>query len=186
VTGLLAGCRAAEDRVGCRRRTRSCGYRWRWFSRGMRSVRPRSRSCGLIWRCCSGCRSAGRRSSRARIRRPAMAVLVLVVVTADRTGDVGAAGTLSGARGRGRGGAAGLLAHRLPRRMRPQRRQAAHRAGAGTVPALERQPRRPPHLGTATARRINPTNNAATGMPPRTGTPAISMPSHRTSEYLRI
>ena len=26
------------------------------------------------------------------------------------------------------------------------------RAGAGTVPALERQPRRPPHLGTAPAR----------------------------------
>ena len=25
-------------------------------------------------------------------------------------------------------------------------------AGAGTVPALERQPRRPPHLGTAPAR----------------------------------
>ena len=26
--------------------------------------------------------------------------------------------------------------------------KAAHRAGTGTVPALERQPRRPPHLGS--------------------------------------
>jgi hypothetical protein len=49
-----------------------------------------------------------------------------------------------------------LLSHRLPRRMRPQRRQAAHRPGPGTVPDLERQARGPPGLGTATARRIYP------------------------------
>ena len=41
------------------------------------------------------------------------------------------------------------------------------RGKTGTLPALERQPRRPPHLGTATARRINPrTNNAHTGAAP--------------------
>ena len=57
------------------------------------------------------------------------------------------------------------LPHRLPRRMRPQRREAPRRAGAGTVPALERQPRRPPHLGTATARPDKPrTSNTATGV----------------------
>ena len=49
------------------------------------------------------------------------------------------------------------LAHRLPRRMRPQRRETPRRPGPGPLPALERQPRRPPHLGTATAiARINP------------------------------
>ena len=78
------------------------------------------------------------------------------------------------------------LADCLPRRMRPQRRQAAHRAGAGTVPALERQPRRPPHLGTATARRINPARiTPPPTWPPTTATPAIGMPFHRTCEYLR-
>ncbi len=49
------------------------------------------------------------------------------------------------------------LAHRLPRRMRPQRRETPRRPGPGPLPALERQPRRPPHLGTAAAiTRINP------------------------------
>jgi hypothetical protein len=48
------------------------------------------------------------------------------------------------------------LAHCLPRRMRPQCRQAPGRAGPRTVPALERQPRKPPHLGAAAARRIKP------------------------------
>ena len=40
-------------------------------------------------------------------------------------------------------------AHLIPRRMRAQRRETACRAGTGTLPALERQPRGPPHLGTA-------------------------------------
>src|SRR6266545_4222211 len=49
------------------------------------------------------------------------------------------------------------LAHRLPRRMRPQRRKTPHRPGPGTIPTLERQPRRPPRLGTATPQaRLNP------------------------------
>ena len=48
------------------------------------------------------------------------------------------------------------LPHRLPRRMRPQRRETPRRPGAGTVPALERQPRRPPRLGTAAPARIKP------------------------------
>src|SRR5271157_6291754 len=70
--------------------------------------------------------------------------------------------------------------------MRPQRRQAPHRGETGTLPALERQPRRPPHLGTATARRINPrTNNAHTGAAPETATPDVGVPAHGTSEYLR-
>src|SRR5712671_1716461 len=49
--------------------------------------------------------------------------------------------------------------------MRAPRRETPVRAGAGTVPALERQPRRPPHLGTAPARRVKPlTGNTATGV----------------------
>ena len=48
------------------------------------------------------------------------------------------------------------LAHRVLRRMRPQRRETALRPDAGTVPAVECQPRRPPHLGTAAPVRVNP------------------------------
>ena len=78
------------------------------------------------------------------------------------------------------------LAHRLPRRMRPQRCETARRPGAGTLPALERQPRRPPGLGTASARRIEPARiTPPPARLPRTATPAISMPFHRTSDYLR-
>ena len=54
--------------------------------------------------------------------------------------------------------------HRLPRRMRTQRRQAADRPGTRTVPALERQPRTPPHLGTASVGRINPRDIASAGV----------------------
>jgi len=50
----------------------------------------------------------------------------------------------------------GWLTAYLTQRMRPQRRQAPHRPGTGTLPALERQPRRPPHLGTAAPVRVNP------------------------------
>ena len=56
------------------------------------------------------------------------------------------------------------LAHRLPRRMRPPRRKTAHREGAGTVPALDREPGRPPHLGPAPAIRIRPADNTVTGV----------------------
>src|SRR5216684_3413247 len=70
--------------------------------------------------------------------------------------------------------------------MRPQRRETAHRPGTGTLPPMERQPRRPPHLGTAPAHRINPAQiTPAPAWPPRTATSALGMPSHRTSEYLR-
>ena len=56
------------------------------------------------------------------------------------------------------------LPDRLPRRMRPQRRKAAHREGTGTVPALEGQPRGPPRLGPAAPARIRTrTRNAITG-----------------------
>src|SRR5216684_6231712 len=69
--------------------------------------------------------------------------------------------------------------------MRPQRRETAHRPGTGTLPPMERQPRRPPHLGTAPAHRINPAQiTPAPAWPPRTATSALGMPSHRTSEYL--
>src|SRR6266702_8498276 len=51
--------------------------------------------------------------------------------------------------------------------MRPQRRQSPHRDSTGTLPALERQPRRPPHLGAATpAARITPPRTS-TGATPR-------------------
>src|SRR5216684_8483937 len=71
--------------------------------------------------------------------------------------------------------------------MRPQRRETAHRPGTGTLPPMERQPRRPPHLGTAPAHRINPAQiTPAPAWPPRTATSALGMPSHRTSEYLRL
>ena len=56
----------------------------------------------------------------------------------------------------------------------------------GTLPALERQPRRPPHLGTATARRINPARiTPIPAQPPETATPDVGVPTHGTSEYLR-
>src|SRR6266851_9266639 len=71
--------------------------------------------------------------------------------------------------------------------MRPQRRETAHRPGTGTLPPMERQPRRPPHLGTAPAHRINPAQiTPAPAWPPRTATSALGMPSHRTSEYLLL
>src|SRR5260370_31299909 len=48
--------------------------------------------------------------------------------------------------------------------MRPQRREPPLRPGPGTVPALERQPRRPPVLGTATtAARLNRTTTPLNG-----------------------
>ena len=56
----------------------------------------------------------------------------------------------------------------------------------GPRPALERQPRRPPHLGTATAiARINPRRTRPHRRGCEPATPAMSMPLHRTSEYLR-
>src|SRR6266480_567903 len=69
--------------------------------------------------------------------------------------------------------------------MRLQRRQAPVRPGPGTVPALDRQPRRPPHLGAATsAARLAPHPATTTAPPREPATPAIAMPDHRTSEYL--
>src|SRR3984885_11297799 len=46
------------------------------------------------------------------------------------------------------------LPHRIPRRMRPQPREAPHRPGPGTLPALARRPPKPPRLGTAAPARI--------------------------------
>jgi hypothetical protein len=48
------------------------------------------------------------------------------------------------------------LPHRLSRRLRAERRQAAIRPGPGTIPALARSSRRPPRLGTAAGPRITP------------------------------
>ena len=60
------------------------------------------------------------------------------------------------------------------------------RPGPGTVPALERQPRRPPRLGTAAPPRITRTRNShRNGVPANTVTPPAGMPDHGTSEYLR-
>src|SRR6266536_1046515 len=79
------------------------------------------------------------------------------------------------------------LAHRLPRRMRPPRRKTSRRPGPGTIPALERQPRQPPRLGKATQEaRLTPAPRKSPRRRPREpATPAIAMPAHRTSEYLR-
>src|SRR6266849_2732190 len=69
------------------------------------------------------------------------------------------------------------LSHRVLRRMRPQRRETARRPGTGTLPALECQPRRPPHLGTAATRRTKPAPiTTAPAWPPRAATPALGMP----------
>src|SRR5262245_26671667 len=46
------------------------------------------------------------------------------------------------------------LPRRLSRRLRPKPRYAAERAGPGTIPALERNPGRPAHLGAATPARL--------------------------------
>src|SRR6266516_4893980 len=80
------------------------------------------------------------------------------------------------------------LADRLPRRVRPQRRKTPHRPGPGTIPTLERQPRRPPRLGTATPQaRLNPPPpHITTARPHEPATPPIAMPTHRTSEYLPV
>jgi hypothetical protein len=52
---------------------------------------------------------------------------------------------------------------------------------AGTVPALERQPRRTPNLGTAAAVRRIPARVTPSPARPRKGaTPTVGMPSHRT------
>ncbi len=54
-----------------------------------------------------------------------------------------------------------------------------------TVPALERQPRGPPHLGPAAARRRNQQSvTPQPTWPPANATSVVGMPFHRTSEYL--
>ena len=71
-------------------------------------------------------------------------------------------------------------------RMRPQRRETPHRASAGTVPALDRQPRRPPRLGDTTpAARLTPRGNHRrrhANRPRR----LLAMPAHMTSEYVLV
>ena len=78
------------------------------------------------------------------------------------------------------------LPDRLPRRMRPPRRKAPVRRGIQPVPALERQPRGPPHLGPATAERQNPRSvTPPPAWPPAIATPGVGVSFHRTSEHLR-
>jgi hypothetical protein len=73
------------------------------------------------------------------------------------------------------------LPDRLPRRMRPPRRKAPVRRGTRPVPALERQPRGPPHLGPATAERQNPGPvTPPPAWPPAIATPSFGVPFHRT------
>src|SRR5580693_10635973 len=81
----------------------------------------------------------------------------------------------SGGRGRGRGGGITRirperhrLPHRIPRRMRPQPREAPHRPGPGTLPALARRPPKPPRLGTAAPARITAPGTATITASPRT------------------
>ena len=55
------------------------------------------------------------------------------------------------------------------------------------VPALERQPRGPPHLGPATAERQNPRPvTPPPAWPPAIATPGVGVSFNRTSEYLRF
>jgi hypothetical protein len=70
-------------------------------------------------------------------------------------------------------------------RLTSKARETAHRPRTGTVPAMESQPRRPPHLGTTTAIRARRTR-ITLAPTTRTVTPTIGLPSYRTSEYLRI
>src|SRR5882724_6229130 len=60
--------------------------------------------------------------------------------------------------------------------MRTQRPEAAHRPGPGTLPALERQPRRPRHLGTAATTPINPART-----PGRTDAATVNWPRRLTA-----
>src|SRR6266567_4292861 len=70
--------------------------------------------------------------------------------------------------------------------MRPPRRKAPVRRGTQPVPALERQPRGPQHLGPAAAERQSPGSvTPSPAWPPVIATPSVGVPFHRTSEYLR-
>src|SRR6266571_9287974 len=69
--------------------------------------------------------------------------------------------------------------------MRPPRRKAPVRRGTQPVPALERQPRGPQHLGPAAAERQSPGSvTPSPAWPPVIATPSVGVPFHRTSEYL--
>src|SRR6266496_4201756 len=71
--------------------------------------------------------------------------------------------------------------------MRPPRRKAPVRRGTQPVPALERQPRGPQHLGPAAAERQSPGSvTPSPAWPPVIATPSVGVPFHRTSEYLRL
>jgi hypothetical protein len=65
------------------------------------------------------------------------------------------------------------LSHRLPRRLRPQQRKTPLRPRPGTLPALERQTRRPPGLGTAATPRLNPARSTPVRRGCLTGPPRL-------------
>ena len=69
------------------------------------------------------------------------------------------------------------LPHRLPRRLRTNRRQAAGRPGPRTVPTLERDPRRPGRLGTAAPPRLTPPPAPPRRHRSETVTPLPDMPA---------
>jgi len=67
------------------------------------------------------------------------------------------------------------------------RRQVPPRPRPRTIPALERQPRRPPRLGTTASPRLKPRSSTPSTAPPHEkAAPAISVLAHGTSEYLRF
>src|SRR4029078_9016404 len=67
--------------------------------------------------------------------------------------------------------------HRLPRHLRTNRRQAAGRPGPATVPALDRDPRRPARLGTATSPRLTLPPTPSRRHRSETVTPLPGMPA---------
>jgi len=71
------------------------------------------------------------------------------------------------------------LPHRLPRRLRPQRRQTLDRPGPSTIPALERLASRPAHLGPTTPAQL--THTVTTTAPPQPATPTVGMPTIRVT-----
>ena len=77
------------------------------------------------------------------------------------------------------------LPHRLPRRLRAERRQAAVRPGPGTVPALACRLPKTSAPGHSRHPPDNHTETATETASPKRATPPAGMPDHGTSEYLR-
>ena len=76
--------------------------------------------------------------------------------------------------------------------MRPPRREAADREGTGTVPALDREPGRPPHLGPAAPGLAEPAKKALAtlnrewdGLAAHRGYPMVSLDNNAAERQIR-